>query len=199
MPYANWSHRAITQRGITMSSIALNKNDVELVTVNNGQPMTTSLAVAEKFGKSHSFVLRALRNIDCSEEFNQCCYASVEYTDKKGESRPMVTMTKNGFVFLVMGFTGKKAAKFKEDYINEFDRMTEHLNTARFAHIELQIWENKEVGDDASGSYHGKGLRHRRDTKQENHENIARLRNVIQPVLTNFDESISQIESKDGE
>lgn len=193
-----------------MSSIALNKNDVELVTVNNGQPITTSQAVAEKFGKRRDNVLRAIENIDCSPEFLllnfELVMESMTYIDKNGLSKSKQTkrishveMTKDGFTFLVMGFTGKKAAKFKEDYINEFNRMTEHLNTARFAHIELQIWENKEVGDDASGSYHGKGLRHRRDTKQENHENIARLRNVIQPVLTNFDESISQIESKDGE
>lgn len=182
-----------------MSSIALNKNGVELVTVNNGQPITTSQAVAEKFGKSHSVVLRALRNIDCSEEFSQCNFASVEYTDKKGESRPMVTMTKDGFVFLVMGFTGKKAAKFKEDYINEFNRMAEYLNTTRFAHIELQIWQNKEVGDKASGSYHGKGLRHRRDTKQENHENIKRLGIIVQPMLVGFKESLAELTNKDIE
>ncbi|HCM1919319.1 TPA: Rha family transcriptional regulator, partial [Salmonella enterica subsp. salamae serovar 28:r:e,n,z15] len=33
----------------------------------------------------------------------------------------------NGFVFLVMGFTGKKAAAFKEAYIAEFDRMENEL------------------------------------------------------------------------
>ncbi|HAM4872748.1 TPA: Rha family transcriptional regulator, partial [Escherichia coli] len=32
-----------------------------------------------------------------------------------------------GFVFLVMGFTGKKAAAFKEAYIAEFDRMEAEL------------------------------------------------------------------------
>ncbi|EOL3954581.1 Rha family transcriptional regulator, partial [Escherichia coli] len=37
------------------------------------------------------------------------------------------------FVFLVMGFTGKKAAAFKEAYIAEFDRM------------EKQLWEQKQL------------------------------------------------------
>jgi hypothetical protein len=36
-------------------------------------------------------------------------------------------MTKDGFVFLVMGFTGKKAAAFKEAYIAEFNRMEAQL------------------------------------------------------------------------
>lgn len=36
------------------------------------------------------------------------------YTDTKGEKRPMYEITKDSFMFLVMGFTGKKAAQFKE-------------------------------------------------------------------------------------
>ncbi|ENX6807224.1 Rha family transcriptional regulator, partial [Escherichia coli] len=44
-----------------------------------------------------------------------------------GRKLPMYQITKNGFVFLVMGFTGKKAAAFKEAYIAEFDRMEAEL------------------------------------------------------------------------
>lgn len=182
-----------------MSSIALNKNGVELVTVNNGQPITTSQAVAEKFGKRHNNVLRAIENIDCSPEFSLLNFEQRDFIDERGKVRRMYNMTKDGFTFLVMGFTGKQAAKFKEDYINEFNRMTEYLNTTRFAHIELQIWQNKEVGDKASGSYHGKGLRHRRDTKQENHENIKRLGTVVQPMLVGFKESLAELTNKDVE
>ncbi|EDX5007318.1 Rha family transcriptional regulator, partial [Salmonella enterica subsp. houtenae] len=50
-----------------------------------------------------------------------------EYTDSTGRKLPMYQITKNGFVFLVMGFTGKKAAAFKEAYIAEFDRMENEL------------------------------------------------------------------------
>ncbi|WP_341538063.1 Rha family transcriptional regulator [Sodalis glossinidius] len=51
----------------------------------------------------------------------------VDYVDAKGEKRPMFEMTKDGFVFIVMGFTGKKAAAFKEAYIAEFNRMEPEL------------------------------------------------------------------------
>lgn len=198
MPYMNRSHRAITQRGITMSSIALNKNGVELVTVNNGQPITTSLAVAEKFGKSHSFVLRALRNIDCSEEFNQCSYASVEYTDKKGESRPMVTMTKNGFVFLVMGFTGKKAARFKEDYINEFDRMATTLNANALSTIREVEQLTLRIEDitknlSAAGSFLSIGGKQTKPALVSVlNDRLAKL----QPLLTGFENEIKQLSGK---
>ncbi|EOT7676224.1 Rha family phage regulatory protein [Escherichia coli] len=97
------------------------------VTIKNGRAVTTSIAIAEFFGKRHDNVLRAIANIECSEKFNALNFEDVTYTDTKGEKRPMYQITKNGFVFLVMGFTGKKAAAFKEAYIAEFDRMEAEL------------------------------------------------------------------------
>ncbi|EAM1078421.1 Rha family transcriptional regulator [Salmonella enterica] len=97
------------------------------VTIENGRAVTTSVAVAEYFRKMHKDVLKKIDNLDCSAEFNERNFAPVDYTDAKGEKRPAYQITKNGFVFLVMGFTGKKAAAFKEAYIAEFDRMENEL------------------------------------------------------------------------
>ena len=47
--------------------------------------------------------------------------ANLVYKDAKGELRPMYYLTRDGFTFLAMGFTGKVAAKFKENYINAFN------------------------------------------------------------------------------
>ena len=55
----------------------------------------------------------------CPEDFNERNFASVKYTDKKGEKRLAYNITKDGFTFLAMGFTGKEAAKFKIDYEND--------------------------------------------------------------------------------
>ena len=38
-----------------------------MVTADDGEAKTTSYAVAEAFGKRHDNVLRALRNMRCSE------------------------------------------------------------------------------------------------------------------------------------
>lgn len=95
--------------------------------VVDGKVMTTSLVVAEYFGKRHNNVMRTIRELDCSDEFNVLNFEHVKYKDGKGEERDMFRMTKNGFTFLVMGFTGKLAAEFKEAYIIEFDRMQEQL------------------------------------------------------------------------
>lgn len=97
------------------------------VTIRNNLTVTTSIAVANFFQKLHKDVLRKIATLESSPSFNQRNFAPVEYLDEKGEKRPMYEMTKNGFIFLVMGFTGKKAAAFKEAYIAEFDKMEAEL------------------------------------------------------------------------
>jgi len=91
--------------------------------VVNGHATTTSTQIAENFGKRHDTVLRSIRSLDCSPEFNARNFAAVEYTDEKGEKRPAYTITRDGFVFLAMGFTGKEAAQWKEAYIEAFNAM----------------------------------------------------------------------------
>ncbi|HGJ5892652.1 MAG TPA: Rha family transcriptional regulator [Arsenophonus apicola] len=100
------------------------------VTINNNKAVTTSKDVADYFGKRHDNVLRSIDNLDCSEKFSALNFEAAEYLDEQKKSRPMYEMTKDGFVFLVMGFTGKKAAQFKEAYIAEFNRMEAQLNNA---------------------------------------------------------------------
>ncbi|EIP7784564.1 Rha family transcriptional regulator [Escherichia coli] len=97
------------------------------VTIENGRAVTTSVAIAEFFRKMHKDVLKKIDNLECSEKFSERNFAPAEYLDEQGKKRPMYQITKNGFVFLVMGFTGKKAAAFKEAYIAEFDRMEAEL------------------------------------------------------------------------
>ncbi|EOF6355444.1 Rha family transcriptional regulator [Salmonella enterica] len=105
------------------------------VTIENGRAVTTSVAVAEYFRKLHKNVIHKIETLECSPEFNRLNFKPVDYTDAKGEKRPAYQITKNGFVFLVMGFTGKKAAAFKEAYIAEFDRMENALNKPRLPSV----------------------------------------------------------------
>lgn len=96
--------------------------------VINDRVVTSSKNVAEVFEKPHYDVLKAIRALDCSEEFNQGNFSFVEYKDAKGEMRPEYLITRDGFSFLAMGFNGKKAAKFKETYIQAFNEMEARLN-----------------------------------------------------------------------
>lgn len=101
--------------------------DLTIVFENNNEAVTSSRLIAEYFGKRHDTVTRAIRNLNCSKEFNVRNFAVVNYTDKKGETRQEYLMTKDGFTILAMGFTGAKAMQFKEAYINAFNKMQELL------------------------------------------------------------------------
>ena len=102
----------------------------ELVSVHNHQVVTTSLRVAEYFGKKHCDVLRAINLLESSELFRQRNFALSCYTKKNGnvsKSYPMYYLTRDGFTLLAMGFTGKIAARFKEAYIEAFNEMERTL------------------------------------------------------------------------
>lgn len=84
-----------------------------------------SLQIAEVFEKDHSNVLKAVNKIP-NNEFKNSNFKVGSYCDKKGEQRRMINITRDGFVMLVMGFTGDKAYRFKVEYINAFNKM-QHL------------------------------------------------------------------------
>lgn len=102
------------------------------VSVINNQVKTTSKAIAEFFGKLHKNVLRSIENLkaDCDHKFYALNFELVDFLDEKGERRPMYEITKDGFVLLVMGFTGKQALAFKVAYIQRFNEMEATLKVA---------------------------------------------------------------------
>ena len=109
----------------------------------DGQITTTSLDVAEKFGKLHKHVLRDIRNLlesmpEGSEKFASSNFGQVKetmtYIDSSGHQVTKETsrvghyrMTRDGFSLLVMGFTGKEALKWKVAYITAFNLMETRL------------------------------------------------------------------------
>ncbi len=99
----------------------------EFVTLNDSTLTTDSRRVAKHFKKQHRNVLQAFDKMECSAEFNRLNFQPVEELDAKGELRRVVLMTKDGFMFLVMSFTGKEAARIKEAYIGAFNEMAGQL------------------------------------------------------------------------
>lgn len=79
---------------------------------------TTSLDVAETFGKEHDKVMRDIRELGCSEEFNAANFGDISYIDSRGRTQKAKMMTRDGFALLVMGYTGELAMKFKEYYLS---------------------------------------------------------------------------------
>ena len=154
-----------------------------LVSNQNGTPITTSKKIANVFGKQHKNVLRAIEKLDCSTEFSQLNFEPAEYFDEQGKPRPCFNITRDGAAFLIMGFTGEKAGKFKEDYINAFNWMQETLQRRREIDLELSEFCKKESVSVANGSFHGKGLAHRRKEKHSLERELKEIKEKLQIVI----------------
>lgn len=94
-----------------------------------GNAVTTSLLVAQKFGKEHKNVLASIREMISSAENSAQYYYSSSYKDSSGKSNDMYVMNRDGFSLLVMGFTGKDALAFKISFIEAFNKMEQALKS----------------------------------------------------------------------
>lgn len=92
----------------------------------NDQVITTSLKVAEVFGKRHNDVLKSIRNLTSAQN---CAvlkmFETSSYVNEQGKEQPMFIMNRDGFTLLAMGFNGEKALEFKVKYIEAFNKMEE--------------------------------------------------------------------------
>ncbi len=121
-----------------MKNQLVTNENMDLVEIVNDKIVVSSKQVAEKFEKQHKDVLRLtsvkLRSSN-SDRLSQH-FSKTTYTDEKGEQRPMYLMDRDGFSFLVMGFTGEKADKWKLDFIDAFNAME----------AKLKLIEQQELG-----------------------------------------------------
>lgn len=95
------------------------------------QVVCSSLDVAHEFKKRHDNVLRDIQNLDCSENFRLLDFEESSYTNEQGKEQPMFLMNRDGFVFLVFGYRGEKAAAIRETYIALFNQMEKALREKR--------------------------------------------------------------------
>lgn len=147
-------------------------NDLsEFVVLSDTTLTTDSRRVAKHFKKSHKNVLQACDRLECSKEFRRLNFQpTVETRENPSGGAPIpsrvIRMTKDGFMFLAMGFTGKEAMQFKEAFINAFNDMGEQLqrlgNSLWMQRIEL---EKREATSFMWASFGGKCMQTRRREK----------------------------------
>lgn len=96
----------------------------ELVYLKNEQALADSVIVAELFDKRHDKVLRA---IDSRIELltkngrQKMLIQGIRKADD-GQFHRMYMMNRDGFLLLVMDFTGRKALEWKLKYIDAFNQ-----------------------------------------------------------------------------
>ena len=99
----------------------------ELVVLNdNNVPTTSSLKVAENFGKRHDNVLRDIEVIINTLEANEIDalnFEEISVPDSYGRPRRAFEMDRNAYSQLVGSFTGEKSTIFRKRYADAFDAM----------------------------------------------------------------------------
>lgn len=157
----------------------------ELVIQNSrGNDVTTSLIVAQVFGKEHSKVCRDIENLSCSESFRVANFGEATFTNPKtGQLHKMYEMTKDGFSFLVMGYTGEKAGQFKEKFINEFNKREQLLKSEDYILLRSQEILNNRV----------KLMEAKVDQLEEENKLQSQQLKQVAPKVEYFDKALSSV------
>lgn len=99
------------------------------ISLINGRPATTSLDIAKHFNKRHDSVLRDIRRLssEVPEDFRLHNFVESSYMNEQDKGQPMFIVYFDGFILLVMGYTGKQSLQIKLVYIAKFNEMKEQL------------------------------------------------------------------------
>lgn len=144
-----------------------------LVNLKDGVAVVTSKEVADTFGKIHRDVMRSITNLECSQEFRVRNFAQSSYVSNQNKVLDCFTMTRDGFAFLCMGFTGPEAAKWKESYISAFNAIEQEmikLKSAPSSMIALNELTAKIESDKDVASFCGKELNKYKIIKKQNED-----------------------------
>lgn len=119
-------------------------NSYGILADQRGVAMVDSLFVAEAFEKQHKNVLRDIAKITestsgLSEEFINANFFYDTYMDATGRKLRRCLLTRDGFTILVMGYTGPKAMRFKELYIQRFNEMEACIHSLLTAREEFPL------------------------------------------------------------
>lgn len=95
-----------------------------LIKVQNGTPIVTSNAVADKFNKDHRTIYRKIDELIKNQPaFGAANFGTTTYTTDQNKQHKCYTMTRDGFCMIAMSLTGREAEEWKIKYINAFNTM----------------------------------------------------------------------------
>ena len=94
------------------------------LTERDGKAVVSSRDIARVFEKEHRRVLQDVRTIAENDlVWGLHNFVQSTYTNEQNKSQPEYLITRDGFILLVMGYTGEKAMRFKKAYIAAFNEM----------------------------------------------------------------------------
>lgn len=109
--------------------------------------LLSSRVIASCFDKRHDNVIQAVNKAkqDCTTEFTRLNFKVSEYLDGSGRKCKEYQVTRDGFMFLGMSFTGKKAARFKEAIIKRFNVLEQYYLKREQKYFGSQVRNEKKM------------------------------------------------------
>ena len=100
-----------------------------IVSTVDGKPTTTSIIIAEKFGKPHKTILEKIDAtlLDLPTEFSRQNFSVSNFTNSRGRSYRQYEMTRDAFSLIAMSLTGPKVMRWKIKFIQAFNAMEREL------------------------------------------------------------------------
>lgn len=155
----------------------------DLVSLINNQPRTTSNRISEHFGKRHGSVTRAIENLEIDSEFRKHNFVLSTYISLQGKELSCYEMTKDGFMLLAMGFTGKAAMKWKLKYIDAFNNMEKALRDIVPVMDQMNTLVGRMENDKQIASICGKSLSKWKKLKAGYEEKYKKVESELQITL----------------
>lgn len=118
-----------------------------ILSTQNGEPVASSLQIAESFEKRHDHVMRGIEDIlrGLPKNGDTPMFYKTEYThEQNGQTYPMYLMNRDGFSLLVMGFTGNAALE---------NTMTVDYNQQRVLRKSISRSVICALGDESAPAY----------------------------------------------
>lgn len=118
----------------------------DLVFEKDGKVLVSSRKIAEKFNKEHRDVLRAIRDLSSKKpNFTKREFTLSNYLDSTGRRLPMYELTRDGFTFLIMNFSGEKVLDWKIKYLEAFNAMEKKLLSKPMTQAEIILAQAQQL------------------------------------------------------
>lgn len=127
----------------------------------NEQPKNTmsSIEISELSGKRHTDLLRSIRKMEPAwVKVNERKFTSVEYTDTKGEKRPMFELTKDECLYVATKFNDEARARLIVRWRDLENQLRPAGRLSRFSAKPLDELYTRKLGKKITDCYFTKGV-----------------------------------------
>lgn len=106
----------------------------ELVKINHGQLATTSLIVAQEFGRRHYDVIREIKRLSKSGAIDKRDFTFISYKDQLNREREAILLNERAFLTAMPFIGGDKSVLGQKRLVDAFLEMRDQLNQKKDAY-----------------------------------------------------------------